>query len=69
MPLIELYEFMNVIRNVRVVTYSLLPLTLTTKEFSVIRDCLNCKAINKQVIVFTWAKKGKVWFIGKLLPM
>lgn len=69
MPLIEPYEFMNVIRNVHVVTYSLLPLTLTTKEFSVIRVCLNCKAINKQVIVFTWAKKGKVWFIGKLLPM
>lgn len=68
-PLIDPYEFMNVIRNVRMVTYSLLPLTLTTKEFGVISVCLNCKAINKQVIVFSRAKKGKVWLVGKLLPM
>lgn len=51
------------------VTYSLLPLRLTTKEFSVIRVCLNCKTINKQVIVFSWAKRRRVWFVGKLLPM
>lgn len=42
------------------VTYSLLPLTLTTKEFRVIRVCLNCKTINKQVIVFLGEEKGLV---------
>lgn len=53
----------------RMVTYSLLPLRLTTKEFGVIRVCLNCKTINKQAIVFSWAKERKVSLVGKLLPM